>query len=53
MNGELKQQGEKIKNMKQWCDKAEIAYTPTFFIDGHQLPENYSIEELSNQLIRH
>ncbi len=48
MNGELKEQGNKLDLMKQWCDDAEITGTPTIFINGKRLPETYSIDELKN-----
>jgi len=50
MNGELKNQDAKLEAMSEWCKLAEIAYTPTIFIDGKRLPETYSIEELKNIL---
>lgn len=46
MNGELKKQDEKIDTMWQWCDKVNISFTPTIFVNGHQLPEIYSVEDL-------
>jgi uncharacterized membrane protein len=46
MNGELKKQDEKIKAMNQWCNEVKIEFTPTFFVNGYQLPENYNISEL-------
>jgi uncharacterized membrane protein/protein-disulfide isomerase len=46
MNGQLKQQTEKVKAMHEWCNKEEIAATPTFFINGHQLPDMYSVADL-------
>jgi len=46
MNGELKQQDGKVEAMAQWCDEAEITHTPTIFINGYRLPENYGVEEL-------
>ena len=46
MNGELLQQGNKIEAMAQWCNKMEIKATPTIFINGYQLPDAYSIEDL-------
>jgi len=46
MNGELKKQGEKIEAMRDWCTKTEIQFTPTFFINGYQLPRNYSVNDL-------
>jgi len=48
MNGELKQQENKIDLMSKWCDGAEIAGTPTIFINGKLLPETYSISELKH-----
>jgi uncharacterized membrane protein/protein-disulfide isomerase len=58
MNGELQKQVEKIEAMREWCEKAKITSTPTFFVslpstseDGqsesfHQLPEMYSVADL-------
>lgn len=46
MNGELKQQDAKIIAMNNWCDEVKIEFTPTFFVNGYQLPENYTINEL-------
>lgn len=45
-NGEIEQQKKQIGKMKEWCKEAEITFTPTLFINGHRLPENYKIEEL-------
>lgn len=46
MNGELKRQEEKLQAMHEWCNKTEIMFTPTFFVNGHQLPNNYSVADL-------
>ncbi len=46
MNGELKKQDEKIDAMKEWCAQTEIKFTPTFFVNGYQLPSNYSVNDL-------
>lgn len=56
MNGELEKQEEKIVVMKDWCDKAVIAYTPMFFVSFkeenedqmsyYQLPEIYNVADL-------
>ncbi len=46
MNGELKKQESKIEAMSSWCDIADITHTPTIFINGFRLPENYKTEEL-------
>ncbi len=45
MNGELKEQEGEIDRMKKWCDEAEIRFTPTIFVNGHRLPEKYSLQE--------
>lgn len=50
MNGELSQQDAKINAMHEWCKKAGIAGTPTVFINGKRLPENYQISELKHIL---
>ena len=46
MNGELAMQGAKLQAMEKWCKEMNIAATPTFFLDGYQLPDAYSIEDL-------
>ncbi|MEX2564418.1 MAG: DsbA family protein, partial [Cyclobacteriaceae bacterium] len=46
MNGELDQQQEKLLAMKAWCEKEEITHTPTIFINGYQLPKEYSIADI-------
>lgn len=51
MNGELKEQEPEIENPdsyreSEWCKQAEISYTPTIFVNGHRLPEKYSLQEL-------
>jgi protein-disulfide isomerase len=46
MNGELTQQDDKVNDMKEWCNKTEISFTPTFFVNGHQLPEIYNVSDL-------
>ncbi|TAH07430.1 MAG: hypothetical protein EAZ13_06030 [Sphingobacteriia bacterium] len=50
MNGELKKQNEKIDKMRACCDMVEIQYTPTIFIDGHELPKNYQIKDVNHFL---
>jgi len=46
MNGELIKQKDKISAMNEWCNKTEIQFTPTFFVNGYQLPTNYSVHDL-------
>ncbi len=51
MNGELERQGDKVQAMEKWCSANEITYTPTIFINGQQLPDAYSIEDLQYFLL--
>jgi uncharacterized membrane protein len=51
MNGELKQQDEKINAMAKWCKNTDIQFTPTIFINGYQLPNAYGIEDLKYFLL--
>lgn len=46
MDGELLTQNEKLKKMHQWCDAMKITHTPTFFLNGYELPDTYKIEDL-------
>ncbi|MEW4924704.1 cysteine peptidase family C39 domain-containing protein [Algibacter sp. 2305UL17-15] len=50
MNGELDSQNHKIEAMRTWCDAEKIAHTPTLFINGHELPREYSVEDLTDVL---
>lgn len=33
-------------DMKRWYDKANIKFTPTYYVNGYMLPDEYSIEDL-------
>ena len=46
INGELIKQDHKIEKMAKWCKAMDVFATPTFFIDGYELPDAYSIEDL-------
>lgn len=46
VNGLLEKQGAKIEAMHQWCEKTQISFTPTFFVNGYQLPEIYHVGDL-------
>jgi protein-disulfide isomerase len=50
MNGQLDKQGEKLDAMRKWCEEAEVTHTPTIFINGYRMPDNYRIDELKNIL---
>ncbi len=47
INGDLELQTQKLKDMSSWCKDTEIAFTPTFFVNGYQLPAIYSINDLN------
>ena len=42
----LEKQKNRIDNMREWCDKAEVYYTPTIYFNGKKLPASYEIEDL-------
>ena len=48
--GQLEYQGKKLEAMSNWCKAVGIAYTPTFFVNGFQLPQLYKIEDLNHLL---
>jgi len=35
-----------LQQQKDWCANADVRYTPLVIVNGHQLPENYLIEDL-------
>ena len=43
---DLKSQKAKIVEMGQWCEKMKIRGTPTLFINGFELPEQYRVSDL-------
>lgn len=50
-NGELQLQEHKLAAMSKWCKEMNVKATPTFFLDGNQLPDVYSIEDLTYFLL--
>ncbi len=50
LNGEIHQQKERIKQMWDWCKVEKITHTPTVFINGHELPKEYGIEDIKGIL---
>lgn len=46
ITGDLSKQTEKIDQMHDWCRQMNIEFTPTFFFNGYQLPENYSLTDI-------
>ena len=47
----IKERGEAIEKMHQWCQDMKISYTPTIFINGYELPAAWNIEDLSYFLL--
>lgn len=45
VDSDLSYQNAKVEQMWDWCNKTQITFTPTFFINGYQLPEIYTINE--------
>lgn len=48
INSELKEQKNQVKAMRDWCDTMKIRATPTFFINGRELPDSYEVKDLKN-----
>lgn len=46
VNQEPTKQLAKIKAMNSWCNSMKIRVTPTIFINGKELPENYGVSDL-------
>ncbi len=42
----LEKQNIKIEEMSNWCNNTKIVFTPTYFINGYQLPELYNIDDV-------
>jgi len=49
-SGDLSVQDDKLEAMSKWCSESEIMYTPTIFVNGYLLPENYNVDELKSIL---
>lgn len=43
---DLPEHGDKLKDMREWCTKMDIRYTPTIFFNGRQLPPSYQVGDL-------
>ncbi|HJV77282.1 MAG TPA: thioredoxin domain-containing protein [Paludibacter sp.] len=51
MNADHGKQADKIEAMFKWCNDMDINFTPTIFINGHQLPDAYNITDLQYFLL--
>jgi uncharacterized membrane protein/thiol-disulfide isomerase/thioredoxin len=45
-NGGAQREDDHLNRMKDWCQDMEIQFTPTYFINGRQLPTGYNVEDL-------
>jgi len=41
-----KRQDQVIRAMDDWCRDNAVKFTPTFFVNGHRLPDEYDISDL-------
>lgn len=39
--------GDKLTAMSNWCEQNTISFTPTFFLNGFQLPEIYGADDIA------
>jgi len=46
LNGIVEQQNKKIEAMHLWCENENIEHTPTIYVNGFRLPEQYDIDDL-------
>lgn len=47
INDDLEKVSFKIEEMNKWCKQMKIAITPTFFVNGYQLPEIYNVKDIN------
>ncbi|RZL09249.1 MAG: hypothetical protein EOO89_21870 [Pedobacter sp.] len=40
------EQEEVTQHQKEWCDMADITFTPTILINGYKLPDPYRLEDI-------
>lgn len=38
--------GKELEAMSSWCEKMNIRYTPTCFVDGYELPRMYELKDI-------
>lgn len=46
----LEKHSKKIDAMNDWCENAEVQYTPTVYINNKKLPKEFNLIELKNIL---
>ena len=45
LNGELNGHDKHVEEMLNWCNTQGIVHTPSVFIDGYELPSQYSLKD--------
>ncbi len=51
LNGVGKNGDKELFLMYDWCQSQKIQFTPTIYIDGKQLPDEYGVEDLKTVLV--
>ena len=51
VNGQLEKQTHHWEEMNKWCKATDITFTPTFFVNGRQLPDAYNVEDIQYFLV--
>lgn len=46
IGGNLNDYIEQVEKMRKWCDNMEIDHTPTYFLNGFELPQMYEISDM-------
>lgn len=50
INKNTEAQEIKVQEMRKWCESQNITHTPTFFINGYELPNSYNVQDLEDVL---
>ena len=40
----------RLEPMQEWCTNVGIRFTPTYFVNGYQLPDSYKLDDLKQIL---
>jgi len=46
VNSKLENQNEKVRAMHSWAESMKIRVTPTLFVNGHELPAEFKVDDL-------
>ncbi|WP_335313881.1 vitamin K epoxide reductase family protein [Olivibacter sp. CPCC 100613] len=45
---DLEKQNDEVDRMNSWCKSMQIRFTPTFFINGYEMPEGYQLKDIEH-----